>query len=156
MVVLTDRLSKGVVTDGLPEITAEAVVDWFLQYYYLHHFLPRAIVSDRGTQFMSAFWKRICDTLGIQHRLSTSFSPETDGSTERANKVVQIVLRKLVNWSQKDWVKWLQVGVSAICGWNAASTGIAPFFMTHGWNQEVFQSDIPPDDNRESLVSRAD
>jgi hypothetical protein len=28
--------------------------------------------------------------------------------------------------------------------------------MTHGWNQEVFQSNIPPDDNRESPVSRAD
>jgi hypothetical protein len=113
-------------------------------------------VSDRGTQFTSAFWKRICDTLGIRRRLSTSFSPETDGSTERANEVVQTVLRELVDWSQEDWVKWLQVGVSAICGRNAASTGIAPFFMTHGWNQEVFQFELPPDDNRESPVSSAD
>jgi hypothetical protein len=29
MVVLTDRLSKEVIADGLPEITAESVADWF-------------------------------------------------------------------------------------------------------------------------------
>jgi hypothetical protein len=133
--------------DGLLEIIAESVADWFLRRYYPYHFLPRAIVSDRGTQFTSTFWKRICDTLRIQRRLSTSFSLETDGSTERANEVVQTMLQELVDWSQEDWVKWLQVRVSAICGRNATSTGIAPFFMMHSWNQEVFQSDIPPDDN---------
>jgi transposase InsO family protein len=66
MVVLTDQLSKGVVADGLLEITAKAVADWFLRRYYPYHFLPRVIVSDRGIQFTSAFWKRICDTLRIQ------------------------------------------------------------------------------------------
>jgi hypothetical protein len=49
MVVLTDWLSKGVIADGLLEITTKAVVDWFLRHYYPHHFLPRAIVLDRGT-----------------------------------------------------------------------------------------------------------
>ena len=70
---------------------------WFLRRYYPHHFLPRAIVSDRGTQFTSAFWKRVCDILKIKRRLSTAFSPETDGSTEKANEVVETVLRELVD-----------------------------------------------------------
>jgi hypothetical protein len=30
IVVLTDQLSKGVITNGLPDITAETVADWFL------------------------------------------------------------------------------------------------------------------------------
>ena len=55
MVVITDRLGKGVVADGLESIDAESVAKWFLRRYYPHHFLPRAIVSDRGTQFTSAF-----------------------------------------------------------------------------------------------------
>jgi len=29
-------------------------------------------------------------------------------------------------------MKWLQVRVSAICGQNVASTGVSPFFLTHG------------------------
>ncbi len=156
MVVITDRLGKGVVADGLESIDAESVAKWFLRRYYPHHFLPRAIVSDRGTQFTSAFWKRVCDTLRIRRRLSTAFSPETDGSTERANEVVETVLRELVDWAQDNWMEWLQVGVSAICGRNAASTGVSPFFLTHGWNQEVFDFEPPPESPRDSPVSRAD
>jgi hypothetical protein len=48
IVVITDRLSKGVVADRLKEISAKSLADWFLRRYYLHHFLPIAIVSDRG------------------------------------------------------------------------------------------------------------
>ena len=48
IVVVTDRLSKGVIADGLEDIEAKTVAKWFLRRYYPHHFLPRAIVSDRG------------------------------------------------------------------------------------------------------------
>src|SRR5208282_3656250 len=81
MIVITDRLGKGVVADGLDDLEAETVAKWFIRRYYPHHFLPFAIVSDRGTQFTGALWTRICQILRIKRRLSTAFSPETDGST---------------------------------------------------------------------------
>jgi hypothetical protein len=83
MVVITDRLSKGVIAGGLPNMSVEILVSWFLRFYYPYHFLLKAIVSDRGSQFTSAFWKRLCDALRITRRLSTAFSPKTDGSTEK-------------------------------------------------------------------------
>ena len=55
MVMITDRLGKGVVADSLESINAKLVTKWFLYYYYLHYFLLRAIVLDRETQFTSAF-----------------------------------------------------------------------------------------------------
>lgn len=105
MVVITDRLSKGVIAGGLPNMSVEDLVSWFLQFYLPYHFLPRAIVSDRGSQFTSAFWKRLCDALRITRRLSTAFSPETDGSTEKANDTLKTILRELVEWAQDDWVE---------------------------------------------------
>ena len=54
MIVITDRLSKGVVVNGLDDLEAETVVKWFIRRYYPYHFLPFAIVSDRGAQFTSA------------------------------------------------------------------------------------------------------
>ena len=95
--VVTDSLSKGVIVGGLQNLTVEALVEWFLQSYYPYHFLPTAIVSDRGSQFTSVFWKRLCDQLRITRRLSTAFSPETDGSTEKANNTIKTVLQELVN-----------------------------------------------------------
>jgi transposase InsO family protein len=138
MIVVTDRLSKGVIAGGLKELTVESLSSWFLQFYYPYHFLPTAIVSDRGSQFTSAFWKRFCDLLGITRRLSTAFTPETDGSTEKANDTVKTTLRELVEWSQGDWRERLPIAISAINGRNATSTGVSPFFTTHGWEQAVF------------------
>ena len=49
MVIIIDRLGKGVVTNSLESINTKLVAKWFLCHYYLHHFLLRAIVLDRGT-----------------------------------------------------------------------------------------------------------
>jgi hypothetical protein len=49
MVVVTDRLSKGVVTNGLDDLEAEIVAKWFVRRYFPYYFLPFIIVSDRGT-----------------------------------------------------------------------------------------------------------
>ena len=46
---------------ALQELTTEALVVWFLRAYYPYYFLPTAIVSDRGSQFTSAFWKQLYD-----------------------------------------------------------------------------------------------
>jgi len=48
MIVITDRLGKGVVADRLDDLEAETVIKWFIRRYYLYHFLLFAIVSDRG------------------------------------------------------------------------------------------------------------
>ena len=142
MVVITDRLSKGVVAGGLPDMSVESLMSWFLHFYYPYHFLPRAIVSDRGSQFTSAFWRRLCDALRITRRLSTAFSPETDGSTEKANDTLKTTLRELVGWAQDDWVEQLPIAISAINGRNSASTGVSPFFAVHGWEQTVFDFEL--------------
>lgn len=159
MIVLTDRLSKGVIADGLQDIEAETVAKWFVRRYLPHHFLPAAIVSDRGAQFTSALWKRICDLLRIKRRLSTAFSPETDGSTERINEVIETVLRQFVDWAQHDWLEWLPMAVSGICGRDAASTGTNSFFLSHGWNQSLFEGlsdELSDEDGRDSPVAKAD
>ena len=49
MIVVTDRLSKEVITDGLENLEAETVARWFIRRYYPYYFLPFAIISDRGT-----------------------------------------------------------------------------------------------------------
>ena len=49
IVVLIDRLSKGVVADRLEDIEAETVTKWFIYKYYPYYYLLDAIIFDRGT-----------------------------------------------------------------------------------------------------------
>jgi hypothetical protein len=39
MVVLIDRLSKGIVIEGLKDIKAKIIAKWFLTRYYPYHYL---------------------------------------------------------------------------------------------------------------------
>lgn len=104
--------------------------------------MPNAIVSDRGTQFVNAFWQIICKELKIHQRLSTAYHPETDGSTERANEEVEKHLRAFVAYvayEQHDWTSWIPLAQIAINNKPAKSTQISPFFMCHGYDAELIQ-----------------
>jgi transposase InsO family protein len=56
------------------------------------------IISDRGPQFVSYFWKEFCRILGIKLKLSTAYHPQTDGQTEIINQYIDQRLRPFVNY----------------------------------------------------------
>ena len=43
------------------------------------HGLPRDIVSDRGSTFMSKFWIQVLRLVHIKPKFSTAYHPQTDG-----------------------------------------------------------------------------
>jgi len=137
--VITDRLSKAPIFEAMHEITAEATAKRLLWCLIRYHGLPSAIVSDRGTQFVNRMWKRVCELLKIVHRLSTAFHPETDGSTERMNQTLESYLRAYTAYFQNDWYDLLPAAIIALSGRPAASTGMSPFFITHGYDLSPIQ-----------------
>lgn len=146
MLVITDRLSKGVELIPVPpsKFDAQGTADLFLRYHVPHHWIPKAIVSDRGPQFVNAFWNRICQLVGVKQRLSTAYHPETDGSTERANQEIETYLRTFVAYEQSDWVQWLPMAQITVNNRPKASTNVSPFFMMHGFDAEAINA-LDPD-----------
>ena len=97
LIVITDRLGKGVILEPMRTIEAKDVARIFLRTFYRQHGLPAAIVSDRGPQFVGTLWKRVYQLLKIVRRLSTVYHPETDRATERMNQTIETYLRTFVN-----------------------------------------------------------
>ena len=52
-----------------------------------------SIISDRGTQFTSYFWKAFQKCLGTQFHLSIAFYPQKDGQAERTISTLEDILR---------------------------------------------------------------
>jgi transposase InsO family protein/predicted aspartyl protease len=157
--VITDRLGKGVILEGCKDMTAETVTDIFVRRIYSQHGLPAAIVSDRGTQFTSNLWKRVCQLLGVVRRVSTAFHPETDGSTERMNQNVEKYIRTFSNWAQDDWQSLLPMAELSINNHDSSSTGVSPFFLSHGYHVDPLQlSDDSDSDtsSRESPIAQGE
>ena len=97
------------------------------------HGLPESIVSDRDSKFTSKWWTELHRLLGAKLLMSTSFHPQTDGATERANRSVGQIFRALVNPDQRDWVIKTPMTEFAINASISETMGFAPFELEHGY-----------------------
>ncbi|GMF22397.1 unnamed protein product [Phytophthora fragariaefolia] len=92
--VFVDRFSKMVHLGPVAaEVTADESAELFHDLVFRHHGLPESIVSDRDPRLTPAFWTRLFALLGTRLLMSTAAHPETDGPTERVNRVHEDVLR---------------------------------------------------------------
>lgn len=131
--VIKDRLSKWVVLEAMPGMKAEDCAERFMDCWVRHHGLPKAITSDRGTNWTSTFWTELCRLVGVKRRLSSAYHPQTDGGTERLNQEAQAYLRNFINHEQSDWKRWLPTAELALNSRYQAGLGMSPFFATHGY-----------------------
>lgn len=152
LLVITDRLGKGTMLIPIQpgKMDAQSIAKVFVHEFVANHWIPKGIVSDRGPQFVNAFWKEVCKLLNITQRLSTAYHPETDGATERRNQEVETYLRAFVSYQQSDWVDWLAVAQIALNNRPASTTGISPFFLTHGYNADPIVVDATGESDQPS------
>ena len=78
--------------------TEEQLADLYAWNIFRLHGLPKTVVSDRSTQFITRFWKGLCKILKIEALLTTPYHPETDGQTERMNAILEQYLRAYTNY----------------------------------------------------------
>ena len=57
---------------------------------------PKEVVSDRGTNFMSAYMKAMWDECGVTYKFSTPYHPKTNGLVERFNKTLKSILKTVL------------------------------------------------------------
>ena len=129
---VVDRLTKRVWIVPLERTTAKETAEAFLNNVVRFAGLPDSLISDQGRTFIDKTWKEICKCLQITHNLSTSYHPQTDGQTERANKTLEVYLRHYVNYYQDNWAKYLSLAEFCCNNHTNASTGISPFFAAFG------------------------
>jgi hypothetical protein len=123
----------------------------FIDHVVRPHGLPDSIVSDRGSIFVSRFWKTLSRRLRISQRLSTAFHPQTDGQTERMNQTIEQYLRIYSNYQQNNWADHLAVAEFAYNNARQATLKCTPFFANYGFNprfsfnpQPTINSDAAP------------
>jgi len=145
--VVVDRLTKQRhLIPCTTTITAEELGTLFCNRVFRYHGLLETIVSNRGPQFASRFWKHLCSCLKIDARLSTAFHPQTDRQTERVNAVVEQHLHAYVTYLQDDWADFLFLAEFAGNNLVLDTTTMSPFFTNFGFHPRYdFELDIRVD-----------
>jgi hypothetical protein len=142
---ITDKLTKYVVI--VPGCENWDAKQWAAAYFdrvFPTFGVPAAIISDRGSVFVSMFWTTVFNLMKTDCIATTAYNPRADGQSERTNQVVEIALRHVVNDHQNDWVSFLGEIQFSMNNSPNASTGKTPSELMMGFSPRC-AIDIPAD-----------
>jgi hypothetical protein len=90
------------------------------------------LVSDRDALFTAELWTALHKLTGVKLKMSSSYHPETDGSSERTNKTMNQAIRYHIDNNQKGWLAKLPHIRFAMMNTINASTGFSGFQLKTG------------------------
>ena len=109
------------------------MVDLFLKEIVRLYGVPKTIVFDRDTKFLSYFWKVLWGKLGTKLIFSTSYHPQTDGQIEVVNRTLSTLLTTLIQKNLKAWEDCLPFIEFAYNRSVHSTTNMSPFEIVYGF-----------------------
>lgn len=100
-------LSKFVEAYPLPNKETKTVARALVNNFILRYGIFKALLTDRGTEFMSSTMIEICKLLEIEKLNSTSYHHQTIGSLENSHKHLGVFLRTQCDNHPEAWSQWL-------------------------------------------------
>ena len=138
ILVVVDRLSKQAIFIPTHDtLTAPELADLFVTHVFSKHGVPSHVTSDRGSEFVSHFFRSLGKALDMRLHFTSGYHPEGDGQTERVNQTLEQYLRIYCNYQQDNWSRLLPLAEFAYNNAPNVTTGVSPFFANKGYNPAI-------------------
>uniref|UniRef100_A0A8C1RIN6 Gypsy retrotransposon integrase-like protein 1 n=1 Tax=Cyprinus carpio TaxID=7962 RepID=A0A8C1RIN6_CYPCA len=129
--VIVDYATRYPEAVALRNISAKSVADALFRLISRMG-IPKEILTDQGTAFMSRTLSELYELLGIKAVCTSVYHPQMDGLVERFNRTLKTMIRKFVQEDAKNWGRWLEPLLFAVREVPQASTGFSPFELLYG------------------------
>lgn len=148
VLVIQDYFTKWVEAFPMADERAETVAEVLASEWVCRFGAPHTLHSDRGSNFESEVFQRMCSLFGVEKTRTTPFRPQSDGQVERFNSTLQKILATTTERCHWDWDLMIPYAVMAYRSTKHSATSLTPNFMMFG--REVCEpvdlvAGLPPD-----------
>ncbi len=131
---IIDRTSKWMEAIPLSDTSAAACTKALTFTWISHYGIPETITSDRGLQFTSNLWFKLCEMLHISHKQTTAYHPELNGAVVRLHRHLKDAL--CARAAAATWSEELPFVLLGLRAQPREDTGLSPaeavFWHSHG------------------------
>ncbi|GFU76717.1 transposon Tf2-9 polyprotein [Trichonephila clavipes] len=131
ILIIEDCTTKWVELFALPNATAKECAITLIEEVLLRYGIPRRLISDNGTQFVSAVMQQICYLLNIHQSLIPVYHPQAN-PVERKNRDLKPRLAILVQDKHDCWSEKLPFIRFALNTAKCETTGQTAAFLNFG------------------------
>ena len=109
-------------------VADHGVVLKFLKENFFSRFgVPKAIISDGGSQFCNKPFENLLAKYGVKHKVATPYHPQTSGQVELTNKEIKTILMKVVSSNRKLLDSLFPYGTAY-----KTILGMSPYHLVYG------------------------
>ncbi|KAL0319786.1 UNVERIFIED_CONTAM: Pro-Pol polyprotein [Sesamum radiatum] len=132
LIVVVDYFSKWVEVKPLSKIFEKEIIKFVWKNIICRFGIPRAFVTDNGTQFQGKQFKRWCLELKIKQYFTSVGTPQSNGQTEVTNRTILQHLKARLDEAKGNWIDELPGVLWAYRTTARKSTGESPFNLVYG------------------------
>jgi Integrase core domain len=138
ILVIVDHFTKqSIFIPTTNTVTSQDLTQLFVLHIFSKHGVPSHITSDRGSEFISHFWRSLGKALDLQLHFTSGYHPKGDGQTKRTNQTLEQYLHIYCNYQQDNWSSLLPLAEFTYNNAPHTMTGISPFFANKGYNPNL-------------------
>ncbi|UYV62285.1 K02A2.6-like, partial [Cordylochernes scorpioides] len=130
ILTIVDLFTKFPILIPTKDQCANTVIRALLERNITTFGVPKTILSDRGSAFMSCVFKGVCKAMGVGAVNTTAWRPQSNGAVERLNRTVIESLRRCT--AGNNWDTTLPMVALAIRTTVHSSTGFTPAKLVFG------------------------
>ncbi|KAG2191017.1 hypothetical protein INT47_001072, partial [Mucor saturninus] len=103
ILIVVDICTRYIVAKALPNKQSDTVANALCQIFGDYGLPSTAILTDNGKEYKNGLMASITKTLGIPHRFSTPYYPQSNGCAENAVKNIVNTVRKMCGNDTSKW-----------------------------------------------------
>jgi len=144
ILVIVDQLSKWVEFFAIPTATAHRIVQLMEDHVFCRFGVPKNIITDQGSQFISKLLAKCCQEWGIKHYFCSPYHPQPNIS-EKTNQTLKTMIASYVENNHTKWDIHLQKFALALRTAVNVTTKCSPSLLNLGreiklpFDNKIFQ-----------------